>query len=114
VDDWLRNLPGQLAYDAVGLALLYSARWAYQNRKRLIKRGKGIRVTVTDHAGTSDSYTQELTGGGIESQAAPGRGALVGMARGRSKASGVLQVSFPKKPSPAEEMFWWYLRLRLS
>jgi hypothetical protein len=114
VDDWLRNLPGELGYFAVETGLWLSALWVYQNRKRLIRRGKSMHVTFADRVGISDSYAQELTGGGIESQAALGGGAIVGRAQGRSKASGVLQASFPKKHSPAEELLWWYWRIRLS
>jgi hypothetical protein len=102
MDDWLGNLPGELAYDVIAALLLYSAGRAWQNRKRLEGYyGKDFRVTLADRVGVSDAV-QTLTGGGV---ATP---------RGMSSASGVLSVSFPKKRSPAEELFWWYWRIRLS
>ena len=119
MDDWLRNLPGELAYAVIGALLWHSARragrTAWQKRKRLIGRAKSLRVTVADRVGISDATTQTLRGGGIKGHAdSVGGGALVGTAQGRSSAYGVLSVSFPKKLSAAEELFWWYWRIWLS
>jgi hypothetical protein len=95
VNEWLRNLPGALANEAVWLALLYGATRAWKHRDRLLRRGRVITVNVTDEVGVTDSVE------------------LSGTAVGRSSVSGILTVTPPKKKLPAwEELLWWYIRLR--
>jgi hypothetical protein len=91
---------------------VYGVYLIYENRDKLLRRGQRVRGTLTDRLHLSDSLTQELTGGGIESQASLGSGTLVGAAQGRSNASGVLSVSYPKKLSAVEEIVWWVWRVR--
>jgi hypothetical protein len=95
-----------------------TGRWVLENREKLIRHGQHRRTSVTDRLHPSDSHTQLLTGGGIESLASVGGGTLLqekamGTSRGRSSVSGVLSVTYPLEKAPAwEELLWWYLRVR--
>jgi hypothetical protein len=77
---------------------------SYKIYKQIYKHRDKLRRLV--------SRSRELTGGGIQSHASLGGGKLIGTARGRSSASGVLSVSYPKKLSAVEELLWWYSQVR--
>jgi hypothetical protein len=85
--------------------------WVYKNRDKL--RGR---------LGISDPHVQELTGGGIESLASMGGGKihqihLQAQATGTASMNATVQRREQRpqgNPSVAEELFWWYWRLRLS
>jgi hypothetical protein len=99
MDDWFRRLPEELGYAFAWWLLLYSAERAYQRLKRLEgSYDKNIRVAITDSVGVSDATTH----------------ALRGTVQGGGSMSGELSVGLPKKRSAAEEIFWWYWRIRLS
>src|SRR5687768_1704495 len=95
--DWLRNLPGAVAYDVIAALLLIFAGRAYQRLKRLEgSYGKDHLVTIADSVGVSDATT------------------LRGTVQGGGSMSGELSVGPPKRRSAAEEILWWYWRIRLS
>jgi hypothetical protein len=118
-----------------------TGRWVVENRENLARRGQRLRVTITDRLHLSDSHTQVLTGGGIESISTAGGGALrqtqvltgggiqslasagggtlvlqgtaMAKPRGSSSASGTLSVTHQREEHPAwEELLWWCLRVR--
>jgi hypothetical protein len=111
VHEWLRNLPGELAYEAIWTALWTAlslgAAWAWKNRKKLVQRGQHIHVTMKPAELRAVGKSLTLRWRNEAPRVVEGSAVL----KGEGSLSATGQV-IREKPSALEELFWWYWRVR--
>jgi hypothetical protein len=102
MDEWIRGLPGELAYWVIEFALGAGAVWMYQNRDNMVRRRRRMVRTTTSVMGKSSGRATAtvIKLPGVESE----------------ELLGTLTAIPHKAPlslaGAAEEVFWWYWRVR--